>query len=666
VGAVLDRMFEGAGERAIRTGFEVLGRLSEEWAEAASWIAQVLAHDLPGRALAAFEAAKSIGRKTAHALLGKELAAALGREGTGELAAQLEAAGLPDETVSLREVALWTTLELLRRLPPEDIGEEEHVLAERVRLLLNLGGRQNAHRGAALAATQQAAAQCRKLTAKRPDSLPLLAASVHNLGVAYKDHGQFESAADAMREAVRYRRQLAMTAPEIFLFDLVRSLRNLASMLIDLESYKEAVEISEEAVRHCRTLKGHTDVLSPVLAGSLHNLSNARRKTELAEALAPAQEALEIRRQLATVNPDAFLPDLAASLNDLSAVHSDLAERESSLSNMLESLTHRAAALTAAQEAADIRRKLVVVHPDVFAPYLAGSLSNLSLRQADMGYVDQALGSAEEAVKMMWPFFLGAPEAFASQTVSTIESLLKRFQGPTQYPSPALLARFVAATFVSKRPVNVERLVPLYCGLMADIKRRIDELWKVYGDVAALSVERTDGYCSHLRDICELLALACLVVWGDGPGVRMVLTHETYNVKLIVRKFSELAPEFYPAPKEGEVKQSPSGQVEVVGVTAGFLTKQELLALHAACIKHLSRANSGHSNLCEVCGRASIQKWTSRLIKLLNKHWIAIFDVGTMIQVQMHDPDDSRLVRWDILRLVGKAGAVGGSGASSE
>jgi hypothetical protein len=51
------------------------------------------------------------------------------------------------------------------------------------------------------------------------------------------------------------------------------------------------------------------------LAGSLNNL--AIRLSEMgrrAEALAPAQEAVELRRTLAQRNPDAFQPDLAASL----------------------------------------------------------------------------------------------------------------------------------------------------------------------------------------------------------------------------------------------------------------------------------------------------------------------------------------------------------------
>ena len=81
-GPYLDRVFEGAEPQGVRTGFTVLGRLSEDHEEAAGWIARVLARDVAGRAMEAFAAAKTLGERTAHAALGMELARALEREGT--------------------------------------------------------------------------------------------------------------------------------------------------------------------------------------------------------------------------------------------------------------------------------------------------------------------------------------------------------------------------------------------------------------------------------------------------------------------------------------------------------------------------------------------------------------------------------------------------------
>ena len=81
------------------------------------------------------------------------------------------------------------------------------------------------------------------------------------------------------------------------------------------------------------------------------------------EALAATQEAVDISRRLAQTRPDAFLPDLARSLNNLG--------------NSLSGLGRREEALAATQEAVDIRRRLAQTRPDAFLPDLAISLNNL-------------------------------------------------------------------------------------------------------------------------------------------------------------------------------------------------------------------------------------------------------------------------------------------------
>ncbi|MFS8067311.1 MAG: hypothetical protein ACMG6S_13145 [Byssovorax sp.] len=59
-GVYLDRVFDSADQRAARTGFEVLGRLSGEHPEAGEWIARMLDRDVAGRSLSAFHAALAI------------------------------------------------------------------------------------------------------------------------------------------------------------------------------------------------------------------------------------------------------------------------------------------------------------------------------------------------------------------------------------------------------------------------------------------------------------------------------------------------------------------------------------------------------------------------------------------------------------------------------
>src|ERR1700724_3463926 len=82
----------------------------------------------------------------------------------------------------------------------------------------------------------------------------------------------------------------------------------------------------------------------------------ARR--EQVDALAAIEQAVELRRELATSQPDAFRPDLAMSLNNLS--------------NRLGELGRREEALAAIEQAGEVRRELASSRPDALRPDLAG------------------------------------------------------------------------------------------------------------------------------------------------------------------------------------------------------------------------------------------------------------------------------------------------------
>jgi tetratricopeptide (TPR) repeat protein len=72
------------------------------------------------------------------------------------------------------------------------------------------------------------------------------------------------------------------------------------------------------------------------------------------QALNAAQEAANLYRQLAAARPEAFTPDLAASLNNLANMMSELGQREQ--------------ALDAAQQAASLYRQLAAARPEAFTP----------------------------------------------------------------------------------------------------------------------------------------------------------------------------------------------------------------------------------------------------------------------------------------------------------
>ena len=103
----------------------------------------------------------------------------------------------------------------------------------------------------------------------------------------------------------------------------------------------------------------------------------------------------ELLRTLAEANPDAYLPDLASSLNNLGVRLADVGQRQ--------------AALAPAQEAVAIRRQLAEADPDAYLPDLAMSLNNLGNQLAEAGQRQAALAPAREAAPAVPPAGRGQP-----------------------------------------------------------------------------------------------------------------------------------------------------------------------------------------------------------------------------------------------------------------
>ncbi len=115
------------------------------------------------------------------------------------------------------------------------------------------------------------------------------------------------------------------------------------------------------------------------------------------EALASSEEAVDIRRKLAEANPQAFLPDLASSLNNLGIRLSDLDRREE--------------ALASSEEAVDIRRKLAEANPQAFLPDLAMSLGVYGSILQAMELHEEAARAFKEGLQHMVPFYRDLPQS---------------------------------------------------------------------------------------------------------------------------------------------------------------------------------------------------------------------------------------------------------------
>ena len=200
----LNLAFQDTDDTQLRNGFTVLDRISlHHQTQVEQWVSRLLDVDVPGHARPALHAAMSLGELSAFAPLGLVLSDALRREGTTELAAEFERL-VPEQTVSLREVAEWATRRLLEATA--DTEPDEEAAQERARLLNNLGSKLSAlgRREQALEATQEAVDIYRQLAKDRPDAyLPDLARSLGALGSNLRAASRPKDASAAFVEGIR-------------------------------------------------------------------------------------------------------------------------------------------------------------------------------------------------------------------------------------------------------------------------------------------------------------------------------------------------------------------------------------------------------------------------------------------------------------------------------
>jgi tetratricopeptide (TPR) repeat protein len=141
--------------------------------------------------------------------------------------------------------------------------------------------------------------------------------------------------------------------------------------------------------------------------------------------LIQAQEAARIYEQLAKARPDAFLPNLAMSLNTLANRLSDLGRREE--------------ALIQAQEAARIYEQLAKARPDAFEPDWAMSESVKRDCLKAMGDNHGAAAASLQSLQILAPHFLRRPAAHARLMASLLRDYLEDTQAIGQEPDRKLL-----------------------------------------------------------------------------------------------------------------------------------------------------------------------------------------------------------------------------------
>ena len=153
--------------------------------------------------------------------------------------------------------------------------------------------------------------------------------------------------------------------------------------------YDRALNEAERAVQISRLLvQEHADeTAEALLSFALMRLGSTLAQLERpVEAHAAAEEAVQGFRRLASMDPDAFDPDLSAALIGLSEAQLDLGRYQS--------------ARATAQEAVNVLRRLTRQNQDEWQVSLAAALIYLAMACARLGQSEEAKAAGEEAVEI--------------------------------------------------------------------------------------------------------------------------------------------------------------------------------------------------------------------------------------------------------------------------
>ncbi|MFG3028678.1 tetratricopeptide repeat protein [Streptomyces sp. NPDC048253] len=408
VGSLLDEDDLGEG---LRNALTVLTRAGRSDEPAAAAHIEALLRSEPGRWPLAAAVAVAMGGAARTVL--EELAAA------ADTPLPLEdiSATLPFGAASLWRLALIVDERRLRDIrvgdaEPEELGELLFLVSRR---------RDDAgDRSGALEAIEEAVPLYNDLALLDPEGhLPNLAAAFNDLATHRGATGDRYGAVDAAESAVRMQRELLAEVGLEHEESLARSLNTLATRRAATDDRAGALSAADEAVRIYRHLAQAAssvhlrDAYLSDLAASLSNLSQCQASTEDREAaLDAAEEAVELRRRLLSGQTDDTLADLAHALSNVCGDRSGAGDDD--------------AALEAAVEATGLYRQLVDINHAVFTPDLAASLNNLSVCRSRTGDFEAALADAEEATALYRVLAADDESVFAVDLAMSLNTLGNR------------------------------------------------------------------------------------------------------------------------------------------------------------------------------------------------------------------------------------------------
>lgn len=325
-----------------------------------------------------------------------------------------------------------------------------------------------------------------------------------------------------------------------------KSLLNIGNSLYKIKHLTQAKPKYTKALNISRKLaENNPDAFLPDVAMTLNNLANLHSDTHnYPQAEQEYAEALEIRRQLANGNPDAFLPHVADTLNNLGSLlfytnKYPLSEQRYS-------------------EALKIRRQLAETDPETFLPRVADTLNNLGLLHSNTHNYPQAEQEYFESLNSFRQLAKTNPNVFLSRMAITLNNLGILHRNTKNYPqseqeySEALeirlqLAKVNRDTFLPDVAITLNNLGKLHY-YTHKYPQAEEEYTKALSIRRQLAEANPDAFLSDVAG--TLFNIACLhLARKEYPAAEAAALESLEKYRIMAEKSSAA---FEPKVKRGE------------------------------------------------------------------------------------------------------------------
>ena len=326
-------------------------------------------------------------------------------------------------------------------------------------------------------------------------------------------------------------------------------LLNLLGILYNAQHrFAEGESSFRESLEICRNLtEENPDAFLPNVAATCNNLANLlkdQHRTEEAERL--YREALEVYRSLAEGNPDAYLPDVAMTCNNLAGLLYNQHRLEE--------------AERLYREALEIRRSLAEENPDAYLPDMAMTCNNLAILLKNQHRMEEAERLYREALEVCRSLAKENPDAFLPNVAMICNNLANLLDDQHRTEEAERLYREALEVYRSLAEENPDAYLPnvaTTCNNLAVLlknQHRPEEAERLYREALEirrrLAKEDPDAFLPEKSDTAFNLAILMYNVKRDLSASRMLfdealegysqfahLTEEADKVRKILKEF---------------------------------------------------------------------------------------------------------------------------------